>query len=412
MRRRPTPIQLILIVCVAEIVSMPGVVAFPALLPTFIETWELSKTDAGWITGLYYAGYLLAVPALVSITDRIPPKVVYSACMLLAAFSYLGFALWADGFWTATLFRVLGGIALAGTYMPGLKLLNDHLEDIRPGADHSRSVAFYTSSFGIGTALSYFLAGEIATAFDWQYVFFAASAGPMLALTVIFMALPLRSPRPDKAPDTHLLDFRPVLRCRAVMGYVFAYTVHNFELFAYRSWIVAFLFFAASTHDGPAMVISATAWAAIANLIGMPSSILGNELSRRFGRHRTITVIMWLSAAMGAVIGFSAAMPFWVVMSLLLVYAILITGESSSVTAGVIGAAPRGYRGATMAVHSCIGFVGSFAGPLMFGVMLDLTSPTGVGGDTVASWGIAFAFTGAVVALGPIGLALLRDKSS
>ncbi len=412
MRRSLTPVQLILIVCAAEIVSMPGVAAFPALLPTFIETWGLSKTDAGWINGLYYAGYLVAVPVLVSITDRIPPKAVLTVCMILAAFSNLGFALWADGFWTATLFRVLAGVALAGTYMPGLKLLNDHLEDILPGADHSRSVAFYTSSFGIGTAASYFLSGVLATASGWQYAFFAGAAGPVAALAIIFIALPLHSPRPDKAPDTHLFDFRPVLRCRPVMGYVFAYTVHNFELFAYRSWMVAFLFFAASNHDGSAMVISATAWAAIANLMGPPSSVLGNELSRRFGRHRTISVIMVLSAVLGAVIGFSAAMPFWVVVTLLLVYGVLISGESSSVTAGAIGAAPKGYRGATMAVHSCIGFVGSFAGPLMFGVMLDLSSPTGIGGDTVESWGIAFAFTAAVVALGPIGLALLRDKRS
>ena len=46
----------------------------------------------------------------------------------------------------------------------------------------------------------------------------------------------------------------------------------------------------------------------------------------------------------------------------------------------------------------------------MFGVMLDLTSPTGVGGETIASWGWAFAFTGLIVTLGPLALALLREK--
>ena len=93
-----------------------------------------------------------------------------------------------------------------------------------------------------------------------------------------------------------------------------------------------------------------------------------------------------------------------------MVYGATVTGDSASITAGVIAAAPEGYRGATMAVHSCIGFMGSFAGPLMFGVVLDLTSPGGIGGETVASWGWAFAFTGLVVALGPLALALLREK--
>jgi len=408
----PTPIQLIIIVCAVEIFSMLGSATFPALLPTFIETWSMSKTEAGWVTGFYYAGYLVAVPFLVSLTDRISPRLILTVCMILTAFSTLGFALLVDGFWSATVFRVIGGIGLAGTYMPGLKLLNDHLEHLGPGSDHSRSVAFYTSSFGIGTALSYFMAGEIAAVHDWQRVFLIASGGPVTALVMIYTLLPRRDPRPHKAPDTHVLDFRPVLRCRAAMGYVFAYTVHNFELFAFRSWVVTFLFFAASTHPGQTMLLSATAIAALVNLLGLPASVLGNEMARRIGRHRAITIIMFSSAALACILGFNADAPFWVVMILVMLYGVTITGESSSVTAGVVSVAPHGYRGATMAVHSCIGFVGSFAGPLLFGVMLDLTSPAGIGGDTVASWGWAFTFSGAVVALGPLALAVLREDKA
>ena len=66
-----------------------------------------------------------------------------------------------------------------------------------------------------------------------------------------------------------------------------------------------------------------------------------------------------------------------------------------------------GYHGATMAVYACIGFNGAFAGPLAFGVVLDLTSPSGIGGETGMSWGWAFACTGLVVTLGPLALALL-----
>ena len=44
---------------------------------------------------------------------------------------------------------------------------------------------------------------------------------------------------------------------------------------------------------------------------------------------------------------------------------------------------------------------------IAFGVVLDLTSPSGIGGETVMSWGSAFAFTGLVVTLGPLALVLL-----
>jgi len=40
-----------------------------------------------------------------------------------------------------------------------------------------------------------------------------------------------------------------------------------------------------------------------------------------------------------------------------------VSGESASVTAGALGSAAPGYRGATMAMHSTLGFTGSFFGP-------------------------------------------------
>ena len=106
----PTPIQLIVILCTAEVFSMLGAATFPALLPTFIETWSMSKTDAGWVNGVYYAGYLVAVPFLVSLTDRVSPRLILTVCMTLTVFSNLGFALWVDGFWSASAFRVIGGM--------------------------------------------------------------------------------------------------------------------------------------------------------------------------------------------------------------------------------------------------------------------------------------------------------------
>ena len=410
MSPKPSPTPLIFALCAAEIVSMLGSATFPALLPTFLAEWNLSKTDAGWLNGIYYVGYLAAVPVLVSLTDRTPPRKIYYLCMVLTAVGTLGFALMTSGFWSAFVFRVISGVALAGTYMPGLKLLSNHLRHMAGDKDQSRAVAFYTSSFGIGTAISFYLSGVVATALDWHWAFGLASLGPAAAMVLAVLAFPHQDPEQTDRPSTHLLDFRPVFQCRAAMGYVLAYTAHNFELFVFRAWGVTYLVFAAATGPTGNMGWSATAIAAIINLLAMPSSVLGNELSRRFGRHRIITMVMLSSAVLACVLGISADWPYWVVVGLSLLYGITLTGDSASITAGVVAAAPKGYQGATMAVHSCIGFIGAFAGPLMFGVMLDLTSPTGVGGETIASWGWAFAFTGLIVTLGPLALALLREK--
>jgi len=411
MNQDTRPAVIVAMICSAEVLSMLTVAAFPALLPTFLEEWSLSKTDAGWINGIYYLGYLSAVPVLVSLTDRRPARGIYLVCMLVSAAAAFGFAFLAEGFWTAMLFRTLSGIGLAGTYMPGLKLLTDQLEHARPGTDHSRSVAFYTSSFGLGMSLSYFISGELATAWGWSTAFLILGFGPLAALLYMAVALPRDRTGPSHAPSTHLLDFRPVFRCREAMGYVLAYTVHNFELFAFRSWVVAFLAFALTRHPGESLIVAATTIAATSNIVGMPASVLGNELSRRVGRRKAIAIIMWSSTAFAVGLGFLVDAPLWVLTAAIIFYGFLITGDSSSITAGAVAEAPKGYRGATLAVHSCIGFSGSFLGPLVFGAVLDWSSPADLGGTSMASWVWALSVSGAVAALGPVFLYLLRKRS-
>jgi len=405
MKNFPWAIRAILTICIAEIFALVGVFTFPALLPVFSSVWMLSAIESGWINGIYFAGYLISVPILVSLTDRIPAKRVYLFAIVISAVSSLGFALLTDGFWGAMFFRALGGIGLAGSYMPGLKLLTDVLDLDQNVKDNSRAITFYTTSFGLGVAFSYFLAGIIESSFGWKITFGVASIGPLIAGLLVLYLLKNQDQNFQNRPVTRLLDFRPVLRSREAMGYVLAYTVHNFELFAFRSWMVAFFVYSASTHANQTLILSATAWAAISSLLGLPFSVLGNELSKRIGRHRAITILMWLSAVIAGGLGFAAELPFTIVVALTLVYGVLVTAESPSITAGLINAAPTGYRGATMAVHSCIGFIGSFLGPVAFGFVLEMVGSTG---NITFAWGWAFFMCGIIVALGPIFLFICR----
>jgi MFS family permease len=121
-----------------------------------------------------------------------------------------------------------------------------------------------------------------------------------------------------------------------------------------------------------------------------------------------ITAVMLASTAIAAMLGFLAAIPFPLLVMLCLLYGATVTGDSASITAGVVAVAPAGHRGATMAVHACLGFVGSSLGPLIFGVVLDASG----GGLSPTSWGLAFLAMGAVAAIGPVGLAMLGRQRS
>lgn len=383
---------------------MLGTFAFPALLPGFLAEWAISHTQAGWVSGIYFAGYMMAVPLLGSLTDRMDARRIYLASALVGALASLGFALLARGFWTALAFRALGGIGLAGTFIPGLKALVDRLE----GNAQVRAVAFYTATFSLGTSLSFFVVGEVAQRFDWHAAFAGAAVGSVLALALARASLGPQRPAAASSVDTHLLDFRPVLRNRAALGYILAYAAHMWELFGVRSWLVVFLTFSLSLNSPAAGYWHPTSVVALTGLVAMWASVAGNELAARFGRVRVLTGIMGASALAAFAVGFSAPLPYPLVSALCVLYAMLVQGDSAALHNGTVQSAAAHRRGATMAVQSLVGFSSAFLGPLVVGVVLDATG----GGATVASWAAAFAAMGAVVALGPIALRQLAGAGT
>ena len=68
------------------------------------------------------------------------------------------------------------------------------------------------------------------------------------------------------------------------MAYILAYASHMWELFATRSWMVAFLAFSLGLQPTGESLWTPTTIAAISNLLAMWASITGAELALRFGR--------------------------------------------------------------------------------------------------------------------------------
>jgi MFS family permease len=233
--------------CAAEVLTMVGVFAFPALLPAFVAEWGLSNTEAGWISGVLFAGYTLAVPVLTTLTDRMDAKKVYLSGALVAGISCLLYAVAAQGFWSALALRFLAGVGLAGTYMPGLKALVDRTR----GPKQARWISFYTASFSLGTSGSFMIIGAVAEIWGWKSAFALAGISALAALLVVLTQLERTEPAAPAGP-VNPFDFGPVFRNRAAMGYVLGYAAHVWELFGARSWMVAFLAWVLASQPGAA----------------------------------------------------------------------------------------------------------------------------------------------------------------
>jgi MFS family permease len=212
----------------------------------------------------------------------------------------------------------------------------------------------------------------------------------------------------ERKPPTgrHPLDFRPVFTNRPALGYILAYGGHSFELFAVRAWIVAFLLYAwsRSTSEPPGLAVSQ--WITVCMLVGVATSILGAELARIIGRIALVRWIAGASAVVGVASGLATSFPFWVVAALIFVYSALIAADSGTITTGTVAEARPDEQGATLAIHSMVGFAGGIVGPPLAGLALDL----GGGNMTAIGWAAAMAVcaAGSAVAALAVGFAQRR----
>ena len=374
---------------------MLGFSTYAALLPELRDEWRLSNSQAGVVGGMFFAGYIGTVSLWTALTDRIDGRKIYVAGAVLTALGSASFGFLAHGFWSALVFQVVLGVGIAATYMPGLRLLSDRVS----GPHQSRYIAFYTSFFGIGTALSLAIAGFVAPAFGWRAAFFLSALGPVVAAVLVFFlgGLPVQG---GKAFSLHTLfpvaSWRRVLADRASAGYTLGYMAHCLELFGSRAWMVAFLAFSAGT--GNTFPWPAAAIAAVINLLAVPASILGNEVALRIGRRRWILLVMAASGSSGLLLGAAAPWHWALVIGLLIVYSMLVMAESGTLTAGLVAAAPTELRGAAMGLYSLVGFGGGLLGPVIFGAALDLAG----GAGSRLAWVLAYAAIGAGCLAAPI----------
>ena len=388
--------QLVAAVCAAQVLVQIGAFFWPALLPALMPSWGLTNSEAGWITAAFYAAYMLAVPILVTLTDRVDAKRVYLFGVGCTIVAHIMFGLVADGLWSALWLRALAGIGWAGTYMTGVKLLADKVDEKLM----SRAVAGHAASIGVSGAISFACADLLAGAFGWRPAFVIAGASALVAWAIVAMCAPRRAVHTKAADGGALFDLRPVFRNRSAMAYAQAYGIHTLEMNALRGWGVAFLGFVGMNAGegawqvGPAYVLTAL------GLIGTAASVFGNEMAIRFGRRRLITLAMSGSIVVAACIGYAGSYSYALAVALLLVYGFVVWLDSASLTAGAAGTAEPSRRGATLAVHSSLGYAGGFAGPLIIGYTLDA-----MGGMSRGAWSAAFLI---VAVLMLVSLAIFR----
>jgi MFS family permease len=401
-------------ICASELGTLLVFSNFSALLPILQKDWGLSNSEAGLIVSFYQFGYIGAVMVLATLTDYMPPRRIYLWSAFWTAAASLAFAFWAQGFLSAILLRGAVGLGLAGTYMPGMRMVAERFAEGRRGF----AMGCYIGSFTLGTSVSLLLTGWANGQWGWRWAFALTALGPLLAGVIGWLVLPrgmAAAPKPAPssarpgaasvsrdAASVKKQRLGPVLKNRPAMRLITAYGAHTFELMGMRGWIVPF-FTASLVASGAALAEAnqraALAASAVLAIGALPHPFTG-LVSDRFGRARPISVLMLLSAACSFAIGWGLVWPFSTLVALGLLYGVLITSESAIVSTGIADAAESTYLGRTMALQSTVGFTAGALSPWAVGLVLDWAPRWGASAESKWIWG--FGLLGGVALLGPL----------
>jgi hypothetical protein len=115
---------------------------------------------------------------------------------------------------------------------------------------------------------------------------------------------------------------------------------------------------------------------------------------------------MLASGGTALLLGFTAGLSYGTAVAATILYTGLVQIDSAALTTGAMLSASEGRQGATVALHSLLGFSAAFFGPLLQGAVLDATG----GGRSTASWAAAFAVCGVIGLLGVPALAWGRSR--
>ena len=167
---------------------MTGFLSVAAVLPALFDALSLTETRAGWLTGSAFASYAIAVPLFTALTDRVDARSVVLGSLVLTALSGIGFALFAEEYWSAVVLRLIAGVGFAGVHFPGLKMLADRL----PAPLLTRGSGLYVSMFSLGGAGSFLLAGVVIVFLPWPWVFTISGLCALLSALLIALAIPAK----------------------------------------------------------------------------------------------------------------------------------------------------------------------------------------------------------------------------
>lgn len=381
------PFAMLGLLGLAQLLAMGGWFAGGALAGELREAWDLTSSQAAWLTSAVQLGFVAGtlVAALLNLADLVPGRWYVAANALLAALANAALLVF-PSFTGAILTRFLVGAFLAGVYPPAMKMAATWFRQAR-----GLAIGVVVGALTVGKATPYLV--ETLGGLSVEAVVGGTAAGAALAAVLVAAGYrdgPWAFPR---RPFSWRLA-ADVLRVREMRLVTAGYLGHMWELYAYWAFVATYWGASLAAAGSPASPRSVSGLAFGSIAIGVVGCIWGGVAADRVGRER---VVLWSLGASGGAAILSAVVfggPMALVLPVMLLWGVAVIADSAQFSALVTEVAPPHAIGTALTLQTSAGFLLTMAAIQSMPPLMD-------------AWGPRWAFP--VLALGPVaGIAAIR----